>query len=262
MAKACCHNCIYSCWDLCQVVQNLRARWPHRPMCANQPETPGLMRPAPIGRVCRNYRLRPATPQGDVKRIPLGQGMYASVDAADYEWLSRYHWTLFSGGYAARRNENGKWILMHREIMQPPEGMVVDHLDRNKANNCRVNLHVCTPAENQHNRAKRLGTSSQFRGVSYIRRFGKYRAGFQFNGRPMFLGYFDDEVEAARAYDHRAVEYCGPFARVNFPEEWPPERIQQVYTPHTQSTPKRKRKSEKAKPKRGTPGARRKTKPA
>jgi hypothetical protein len=230
MTQASCHNCIYSCWDLGQAVQSMSLGWAHRPMCANHPDTPSLMRLTPVGKVCRNYRARPATPEGDVRRIPLGDGLYAYVDAADYEWLSQHRWCVVSGGYAARR-AGRKWILMHREIMQPPEGMVVDHLDRNKANNCRFNLHVCTPAENQHNRAKRLGTSSRFVGVSYVKRFGKYRAHIQFNGQRMFLGHFDDEVEAARAYDHKAVECCGPFARVNLPEEWPPERIREVYVP-------------------------------
>jgi len=186
------------------------------------------MRPTPVGETCRNYRVRPATPEGDVRRIPLGNGVYAYVDAADYEWLSRYRWCMISGGYAARR-VGRKWIFMHREIMQPPEGMVVDHFDHNKANNCRLNLHVCTPAENQHNNTKRPGTSSRFKGVSYVKRLGKYRASFWFNGHRFWLGCFEDEVEAARAYDYKAVQCCGPFARLNLPEEWPPERIQQVH---------------------------------
>jgi hypothetical protein len=228
MAKACCHNCIYSCWDLCQVTQSLLARRSHRPMCANQPEAPGVMRPTPIGRVCRNYRPRPATPEGDVRRIPLSGGMYAYVDAADYEWLSRYGWQVYAGGYAAR-HEKGKVIFMHREIMQPPEGMVVDHIDSNKGNNCRLNLRVCTPAENCHNRVKRAHSTSRFLGVSYNKRLDKYSARLHYNGKAIFIGYFDGEVEAARAYDHKAVECCGRFARVNLPEEWPPERIQQVY---------------------------------
>jgi len=232
MMQASCHNCIYSCWDLCQAAQSLSIGWAHRPTCANHPDTPSLMRPTPIGKTCRNYRPRPATPTGDVRRIPLGGGLHAYVDAADYEWLSRYRWSLFSGGYAARHDKAGKWVLMHREIMQPPEGMVVDHIDHNKANNCRVNLRVCTPPENLHNHTKCPGTSSRFMGVSYIERFGKYRARFQFNGQPMSLGYFTDEVEAARAYDYKAVQCCGPFARLNLPEEWAPERIQQVHAAH------------------------------
>jgi len=261
MTKASCHTCVYACWDLGQAMLSMSTGFASRPMCANHPDAPARMQPTPIGGVCRNYRPKPATPAGDVKRIPLGGGQYAYVDAADYEWLSQYHWQVYAGGYAARL-EKRKVIYMHREIMKPPQGMVVDHIDGNKASNCRFNLRVCTPTENRHNQGKRRGASSRFKGVGYDKIRGKYYAKFAHYGQSMWLGYFDDEVEAARAYDRKAVEYCGPFARVNLPEEWPPERIQQVYKPHTQSAPKRKRKSEKAKPKRRTPGARRQTKPA
>jgi len=54
MAQANCHNCIYSCWDLCQAVCSMSLGWAHRPMCANHPDTPSLMRPTPVGAVCRN----------------------------------------------------------------------------------------------------------------------------------------------------------------------------------------------------------------
>jgi hypothetical protein len=231
MTKASCHTCAYACWDLGNALRNFSSGFPNQPMCANHPEAPGLMRATPVGNTCRNFRPRPATPEGDVKRIPLAGGAYAYVDAADYEWLSQYRWYVYNGGYAARR-EKGKVILMHREIMQPPEGMVVDHIDINRANNCRFNLRVCTPAENQHNHAKRTGSYSQFKGVGYHKDRDRYYACFKHNGQRMWLGLFDDEVDAARAYDHRAVECCGPFARVNLPEEWPPERVQQVYAEH------------------------------
>ena len=96
--------------------------------------------------------------------ISLGDGYYAYVDAADHEWLSRYKWHM-QGGYAVR-NEKGKRIYMHRAIMQPPEGMVVDHTNGNKVDNTRANLCVCTQQENLHNRSKRNGASSRFRDVN------------------------------------------------------------------------------------------------
>jgi hypothetical protein len=78
------------------------------------------MRPTPTGGACRNYRARPADPDladGSVKRIPVADGLYAYIDAADYEWLSQYRWCLFGGKYAARYDK-GKMIVMHREIMR------------------------------------------------------------------------------------------------------------------------------------------------
>ncbi len=53
---------------------------------------------------------------------------------------------------------------------------------------------------------------------------GKWAAHYRLNGRLHHLGYFDDEVEAARAYDYAAVGAFGEFACVNFPREWPAER--------------------------------------
>ena len=237
MTQASCHACIYSCWDLCEAAQSLSRGWAHRPMCANHPDTPSLMRPTPIGRTCRNYRPRPATPEGDVRRIPFGGGLYAYVDAADYEWLSQYHWSRFSGGYAARRDKEGKWILMHREIMHAPDGRPVDHHDGNKANNCQFNLRICTSDENRHNQALRSDSTSGFKGVSLEKRSGKYRAKFTYSGHHFRLGLFDDPVEGARAYDYKAVQCCGPFARVNLPEEWPPERIREVHAAYQAEQP-------------------------
>ncbi|MGE5295410.1 MAG: hypothetical protein ACM3VT_11335, partial [Solirubrobacterales bacterium] len=60
-----------------------------------------------------------------------------------------------------------------------------------------------------------------------------------------WLGFFDDEVEAARAYDRAAVEECGEFARVNFPREWSPERRAEVHVTRKKTKKKAKRKTGK-----------------
>jgi hypothetical protein len=180
----------------------------------------------PAGGVCRNYRTKAATPKGQVKQIPVGDGLCAYVDAADYEWLSQWTWGLHNG-YASRY-KNGKLVFMHREIMQPPKGKIVDHENHNKLDNTRTNLRVCTQQENMRNTGKRNGASSRFRGVSYSRRYGKWRARIWFEGKCTDLGLFTDEVEAARAYDRKAVELFGEFARLNFPEEWPARKRKKV----------------------------------
>ncbi len=234
-----CHNCIYS---VCDPELWLRLMWAGElilPRCANHPQWPAQLHDVP-GVPCKNYRRKPAVPQGDVRLIPLTDGLYAYVDAADYEWLSKWNWHITSGGYPAR-TEKGRKILMHREIMQPPKGKVVDHHDGNKANNCRSNLRTCTQKENRRNSRKQRGTRSGFKGVYY--REGRIFSQLRFEGRQRWLGYFPDEVSAARAYDYAAVQECGEFAGVNFPREWPPERRRQVHADYQAALKKEARRN-------------------
>jgi len=213
-------------------------------MCANHPDTPGIMREV-SGRLCRNYRPKPPEPGADARRIVLTNGMVAYVDAADYEEISKHSWRLVSGGYAGRYEKRVP-ILMHRQIMDPPEGMVVDHIKGNRLDNTRANLRVCTPAENARNRAKPANATSRYIGVFYDTNHKKWAAATHLEGRRKFAGYFDDEEDAARAYDCAAVLYVGEFARLNFPEEWPPERRARVRALRHAESVERKGKAKKA----------------
>ncbi len=223
-----CHTCIYAHRDLGLWMRTLWSGFPARPLCGNQPDSYGRMKECPHGRVCRNYRPRPPVPTGEnVKMIPLTNGCYAYVDAADYEWLNQWHWFVLNG-YAAR-HEKGKVILMHRQIMQPPKGKVVDHINGNKFDNTRANMRNVTQRQNIYNRGKRVGAGSIYKGVSYDKSRGNWRVMLYFDGKHFFLGSFDTEVEAARAYDRQAVEFFKECAWLNFPEEWPPQRRAEVY---------------------------------
>ena len=229
MAKrASCHGCVYAQWDRGVWLRGLGTGWPGGPTCGNQPELPGRMRECPHGGVCRNYRVRPPVPEGEgVKRMPLGDGVYAYVDGADFEWLNQWTWRVH-GGYAAR-HEKRTVVFMHREIMKPPEGKIVDHVSGNKFDNTRANLRNITPQENQHNRRKQRGASSIYKGVTYYKAGRCWRAFLTCGKECYYLGQFDTEVEAARAYDYRAVEVFGEFARPNFPDQWPAERRRKVH---------------------------------
>jgi hypothetical protein len=247
-----CFGCVYSHWDRNQALWTMSVGVAVRPVCGNQPDFPGRMRECPLGRVCRNFRPRPPAPTGEtVKTIPLGDGFYAYVDAADYEWLNQWTWHLYNG-YAVRR-ENNRVISMHRQIMQAPKGMEVDHKNRNKVDNTRENLHICTHAQNARNRRKPRTTSSRFWGVSHMKSRGKYRAFVCHKGEVVSRGCFTDEIEAARAHDRGVIELSGESAQLNFPEEWPARRRAQV---HARFQAGLKRDGKKAGSKEGKTGGR------
>ncbi|MDI9433494.1 MAG: hypothetical protein QM570_17405 [Planctomycetota bacterium] len=90
---------------------------------------------------------------------------------------------------------------------------------RNGLDNRRCNLRICTQLQNSQNSRRRRPGKSRFRGV--FPRGDKWQAAVQHNGKPMYLGLFDEEVEAARARDRKAFELAGEFAVLNFPDEMP-----------------------------------------
>ena len=107
---------------------------------------------------------------------------------------------------------------MHSQIMNALEGMVVDHIDGNGTNNRRTNLRLCTRAQNLYNSRPRA-SRSQYKGVRFDKRTGKWIAEITHRGRKHYLGAFDNEIEAAQAYDRKAGELFGPYARLNFPSQ-------------------------------------------
>ncbi len=165
-----------------------------------------------------------------MKAITLSNGMVTLVDDEDYATLSVFRWSATKRGaglYHVCRSEGGRQnqrtIYMHRAIMAPPEGMLVDHADRDGLNNQRSNLRIATRTQNQQNQRRSSATkSSSYRGVTFFRSRNKWCAqiradrGYGVGVKHINLGYFDDEESAAHRYDEAAVLYFGEFASLNF----------------------------------------------
>lgn len=154
-----------------------------------------------------------------MKEIPLTKGNSAFVDDADYEWLSQWKWHATSTGYAARCaliNGKHRTLYMHQVILQTPIGFASDHIDKNRLNNQRSNLRICSQRQNTFNRPKRKGARSQYKGVYLVE--GRWKASAQADGKRINLGFFATEIDAAKAYDNVARRVHGEFANLNFPE--------------------------------------------
>jgi len=87
------------------------------------------------------------------------------------------------------------------------ESLQVDHIDGDKLNNAPENLRMLTNSENHRSfKNKKKGTSSKYRGVARHKATKKWAAQIHTDGTKKHLGYFDDEEEAALAYDQAAEE--------------------------------------------------------
>jgi len=156
-----------------------------------------------------------------MKIIELTQGKFAIVDVEDFEDLNKYKWH-YADGYARRnkRLDDNKRIIvfMHRELMGTINGFETDHINGDRADNRRSNLRVVTKSENQRNTKPRKGTSS-FKGVSFYKskrhNTGYWIARISVNGKVKRLGYFKNEIEAAKAYNLAAKKYYKEYAKIN-----------------------------------------------
>jgi len=214
-----CQNCIYLIYPAggtCSV-----------PVCINKADSPGQLHYTAPGGCCRNFkpknfgRQKPPSPDDSgVRLIPLTQGKFAIVDADDYERLAKYKWHAYKNGstYYASRTSANKKIIMHREIMQAPKGLLVDHIEGNGLNNRKSNLRLCTRVQNARNKRPKHNGSSRYKGVYWHISYRKWAANIRCNGKQKYLGRFDDEIEAAVAYDRKAELLFGEFAYLNFPQ--------------------------------------------
>jgi hypothetical protein len=158
--------------------------------------------------------------------IPLsGQkaaGRVALVDIDDYELVRQYSWNILDKGRRLYVRTNvrvlpgyggQKTLMMHRLVSNLP---FVDHFNHNGLDNRRSNLRESNAVLNGGNRRRNQRGSSQYKGVSWYKPMDKWRAYANVNRRKVTIGYFDDEKEAAKAYDSVASQEYGEHACLNF----------------------------------------------
>lgn len=155
---------------------------------------------------------------GDETMVHLTKGFVAYIDTQDVKLIVGHSWTALLGRNTvyAKAQIDGRHVSMHRFILGlGPQHLAVDHVDGNGLNNRRTNLRLATGSLNQANSRKRSGTSSIYKGVYWHKAAGRWQGYINNRGQRRHLGLFDDEREAALAYDAAAVELWGDFARLN-----------------------------------------------
>jgi len=157
-------------------------------------------------------------------KIPLGgekgRGKFLIIDQCDFYLVNEYRWSLGATGYTQAKSKGIKKISKaHRVIMKvlDKSQIYIDHINGNRLDNRRCNLRICTISQNQMNRTKIRNTSSIFKGVTRVSKRNKnWMSQIKYEGIRYCLGYYKSEEEAARAYDKKAKELFGEFAKLNF----------------------------------------------
>lgn len=159
-----------------------------------------------------------------MKTISLTQGKVVIVDDENYESLNCFKWHVLKGAntYYAIRNDRGsdfkkKSILMHRIILNAPDGVLTDHRNGDGLDNRKLNLRLCTHAENIRHQGLNRRNTSGFKGVIFRKSSTQkaYDAKIKVNNKWIHLGCYRTAKQAAQAYDLAALKYHEGFALTN-----------------------------------------------
>lgn len=183
---------------------------------------------------------------GDDEKFPtwemIDYYLYESVDEKGrFVFRNRFdrHGTKakkdeIAGGYYKRHNdirynlrlcgklyqEAGKllWILRNKQCWPKDENgkyLVIDHIDGNTENNFISNLRPVTVQQNAANSKIYSHNKSGYNGVYWHKRDNKWRSKIMYNGKNIHIGCYTDIHEAAEAYNEKAREFFGEYARLN-----------------------------------------------
>lgn len=153
------------------------------------------------------------------KELVLHNGMVAYIDAQDWDFVSQWDWKALKirDRWYVGRMEAKRVLLLHRVLMGVTiPSIKVDHENNDGLDNCRINLRVCSSAQNSKNRRAWKKGSSKYLGVSWNKKRGKWSAIITINYKNITLGFFIEEIEAAIAYDLAAIRFHGVWANPNF----------------------------------------------
>lgn len=150
-----------------------------------------------------------------IKLIPLDQrGSVVIIDAEDWEKIRHIKWHKNDSGYAVWRGiKNGvkRTIRMHRVINDTPDGLVTDHINRNRLDNRKSNLRSVTQKENMQNIEHGLGVWHQRQTNRWVVEVYKKHIGC-FGSEELALQIatmvYDGELPLDRISEHTYTPYC------------------------------------------------------
>jgi len=138
------------------------------------------------------------------------------VDRKDLKGIDLFNLRINVDGYVSVGER-----LLHRIITNCPDNMQVDHINKNRLDNRRCNLRICTNSQNQMNRGQTKANSTGHKGVNCEKRNKrkKYRARITADKKTHYLGNFEKATDAGKAYREAVKIYHGKFSRIKDPKK-------------------------------------------
>lgn len=152
-----------------------------------------------LGYMSSHYHYNPNT--GDIWRIVFGhkKGNHSKISG----YLDKAGYLILKTSKFEVKCHRLAWLLYYGVM---PETMI-DHIDRNPANNRIDNLRLSQQSGNSMNSKKHNnGSKSKYRGVSWCKKRQMWQAYIYKNGKHIHIITSNSEEECAAAYIKKAKE--------------------------------------------------------
>lgn len=156
-----------------------------------------------------------------MQKIKLKGGLCAMVDNEDYPYLSRFSWHMSSEKhgrpitYFTGQDGKAKGISMSRFLMTKPSRLRLIYKNKNTLDNRKENIVAVSVELMVHLAEKRKGLSSEYKGVCYHKKREKWIANIDIKGKKVHIGSFNNETDAALAFNVKARDVFGDMAYQN-----------------------------------------------
>lgn len=193
-------KCICDCGNICVVAGNLLKRGDTKSCGCLQKEV----------QYKTHKKYNDYIVDGDIAIFKDSNGRKFIVDKDDVNKIKNYCWLVNKNGYVETKISD-KNLRLHRLIMDTPDNMIVDHINRNPSDNRKCNLRNCNTTINARNISLGKNNTSGILGVSFHKATKKWRAFVTVDYKTIHLGLFDNKDDAIKARKKGELEYYGEY---------------------------------------------------
>lgn len=140
------------------------------------------------------------------------KGNKFTIDIEDWVKCKDYCWLINDYGYVTT-GIDGKFIQLHRFIMNPPKGMLIDHINGDPTDNRKSNLRIVTQQQNSMNHTMSNRNTSGHTGVYWEKGWNKWTASISYKKEYIYLGHFNNLEDAIKARQEAEKKYFGEYRR-------------------------------------------------
>lgn len=134
------------------------------------------------------------------------------IDTEDLDRISKYCWGEDNRGYIRSNIGDRTYVLLHRFVLNIDDKRIIDHINRDKKDNRKMNLRIATYQQNNMNRGANQNSKTGVKGVRKTKNGKRYIASIVKNYQNIYIGTYDTLEEARQARIKKEIELFGEFA--------------------------------------------------